>query len=115
MLRRLSITGLVGAAFAVSMLATQPASADKAGEMAALAESCSNVESQPQARLDACTRMIESRYFTDKRLTLAFHFRSVSHFQLGQHQRAIEDAGRAIGRDPKFAGAFYMRGAFYAH
>ena len=108
------IVGLAGATVVVSMFATQPASANKASEMAAILESCNSSTGQPQARIDACTRLIDSRYFTGDLLTNAFSFRSLSYIQLGQYERAIEDAGRAIARNPKEAGHFYARGTAYA-
>src|SRR5437762_2704894 len=110
-MNNLSLAMLVGASAVAAMFATQPAFADKASEMSVMRHTC--LEGAGQVRINGCTRMIQSGYFVGDELTYAFYFRSSAYFDLGQHQRAIEDVSRVIARKPDYAEAFFARGASY--
>jgi tetratricopeptide (TPR) repeat protein len=110
-MNNLSLAMLAGASVVAAMFATQPAFADKASEMSVMRRTC--LEGAAQVRINGCTRMIQSGFFAGDELTDAFYFRSAAYFELGQHQRAIEDVSRAIARKPDYEQAFFARGASY--
>jgi tetratricopeptide (TPR) repeat protein len=110
-MNNLSLAMLAGASVMAAMCATQSASADELSEMAALKRTC--FEGAGQAKINACARMIQSKFFKGDAIADAYFFRGSAYFQLGQYQRAVDDNAQAIARKPNFAPAYAARGLSY--
>jgi tetratricopeptide (TPR) repeat protein len=111
-MNKLSLTVLAGASVMAAICATQSAFADQLSEMAALKKACSG--GSGQAQINACTQMIQSKFFKGAPvLSEAFYFRGGAFLHLGQYQRAVDDNAQAIARKPDFVEAYSARGLSY--
>ena len=61
----------------------------------------------------ACTRLIESGEFTGNRLAAIYFNRGVTWYEMGDHDRAIQDYNKAVKFNPNFDQAFFNRGNAY--
>ncbi len=66
-----------------------------------------------QAKIDACTRLIESGRLSGNYREGAFNNRGNAYSDLGQYARAIQDYDEAIRLNPNDDKAFYNRGGAY--
>lgn len=110
-MNKLSLAMLAGASVAAAMSATQSASADQLSKMGALKKGC--YDGVGQAQINACTQMIQSKYFKGDALTDAYFFRSSAYYLSGQYQQSVDDDAQAIARKPNFVEAYYARAVSY--
>jgi tetratricopeptide (TPR) repeat protein len=83
--------------------------------LAQTADETNCVGDDPQTKLAACTAVIESGQEETVNQAVAFDNRSIAYRRLGQLDKAIEDAGKAIALDPTSVPAYLDRGiAYYA-
>jgi tetratricopeptide (TPR) repeat protein len=74
------------------------------------AELCFNITRNPDLAIQHCTRAIESGKFSADLLARLHYNRAVELSGKGQYDRAISDCDAAIGLNPKFSDAYYVRG-----
>ena len=89
--------------------ATQNAQADFTQEV----QRCDDARSQPDIRIVACTRNIQSGRFTGKNLAVAFSNRALAYRKKMQWDKALADFDEAIRLNPGFVYAFNNRGNVY--
>jgi len=92
--------------FAAAGIAATPASAD---DMA----TCTGAQSEPNARLQACERLIATGKYRGPNLVPIYNWRGRAYFDLGEYDRAIAELSEAIRLDPKRAIAYAVRGIAY--
>lgn len=93
------IAMVVAAALLGGPLAGRPALADYAGDF----KNCFAVETAGQARVDACTRVINSGRLKGGGLGRALQTRAEGYRSTQQHDKALADFDRAIELEPKVA------------
>jgi len=74
------------------------------------AELCFNITRNPDLAIQHCTRAIDSGKFSGELLARLHYNRAVELSGKGQYDRAITDCDVAIGLNPKFSDAYYVRG-----
>lgn len=74
------------------------------------AELCFNITRNADLAIQHCTRAIESGKFAGELLARLHYNRAVELSGKGQYDRAITDCDIAIGLNPKFSDAYYVRG-----
>ncbi len=104
--------GLLAVALLVLLAAPPPPSAR--ADYATDARRCTDDAEDPDLRIHACTRLLQSGELGEENLPIAFFNRGNAYADKGQYDRAIADYGRAIRLDPDEAVAFYNRGNAYA-
>ena len=109
LMNRLFLAMLAGASVVAAQLAMQPAHAEELSlrEAGAIKKGC--FSGAGQAQVDACTRMIQSKYFVEGALTDAYFSRADAYSHLRQYQRAVEDFTQAVTRKPDFTAAYNGR------
>ena len=70
---------------------------------------CGGTAANPEAAIQACTRLIEFGSLARPDLAKAYYTRGTEWANQGNHERAIADFGLAVELDPKFAAAYYNR------
>ena len=104
MLRRIAICLILGLLVALPA----PASADFKQDI----QQC-NSDSNPDIKIGACTRLIQSGRFDNKNLAKAFFNRGAAYDDKGQYDRAIRDYTEAIRLRPGYADTYANRGLAY--
>lgn len=74
---------------------------------------CVNTNGVPQARVDACSRIIDAKQWKGKRIAWAYANRCVAQTRLGHLDRALSDCAEAIDQDPELAFAYQWRGEIH--
>jgi tetratricopeptide (TPR) repeat protein len=83
--------------------------------LAQTADETNCVGDDPQTKLAACTAVIESGQEEAVNQAVAYDNRSIAYRRMGQLDKAIEDASKAISLDPTSVPAYLDRGiAYYA-
>ena len=65
------------------------------------------------ARINACSRLIQSGRFKALDQAVAYHNRGVGYGQLRRHRRAIQGFDKALRLNPKYAKTYFNRGNAY--
>ncbi len=73
-----------------------------------------NDPSDPEARITACTKLIQSGEYSGQNLAFVFNSRGLGYRRLGDSDRAIRDFDEAIRLSPSLAQAFNNRGLTYS-
>jgi lipoprotein NlpI len=83
------------------------------GEIARMRAAC--VESEvPQARIDACTKLVDTRLLQGRELAQALYQRGTGHAAKGQYTEAVRDFTQALKFAPDASDALYNRGGAYS-
>jgi tetratricopeptide (TPR) repeat protein len=94
---------------AAAGLAATPAVADDIATCTA----SSAARVQPQARLQACERLIATGKYRGRALAPAYVYRAYAYSDLGDQDRALAEINEAIRLDPKLGEAYRRRGSIY--
>jgi lipoprotein NlpI len=98
----------------LAMAALSSAFADaEEGEVKQMREACAKSE-VPQDRIDACTRLIDTRRLQGRDLAQALYQRGAGHAAKNEYQEAVRDYTQALKFAPDASDALYNRGGAYS-
>jgi lipoprotein NlpI len=83
------------------------------GEVKQLREACARSD-VPQAQIEACTKLIDTRLLQGRELAQALYQRGTGHAAKGEYQDAVRDYTQALKFAPNSSDALYNRGGAYS-
>jgi lipoprotein NlpI len=96
------------------LAATTPAFADaEDGEIVQMREACAKSDI-PQDRIDACTKLIDTRQLQGRDLAQALYQRGAGHAAKAEYKEAVRDFTQALKFAPNSSDALYNRGGAYS-
>ncbi|NJO34630.1 MAG: tetratricopeptide repeat protein [Rhodospirillales bacterium] len=83
------------------------------GEVNQMREACAKSD-VPQAQIDACTRLIDTRRLQGRELAQALYQRGAGYAAKGEYKEAVRDYTQALKFAPDSSDALYNRGGAYS-
>src|SRR5688500_5379709 len=83
------------------------------GEVTQMRDACARSD-VPQAQIDACTKLIDTRLLQGRELAQALYQRGAGHAAKGEYPEAVRDYTQALKFAPDSSDALYNRGGAYS-